>query len=226
MEIYKNWLDTGYKNIKAEDKKLCSLFGLNRSIKLTTIKPSGTLSLVAGVSSGMHAIRSQYFIRRIRIAKNKTDLIGVLKDNGIHIEDDVKQANTTVVASFPVKYDSNIKTKEMFTFKEQAELLVLLQTYWADNSVSCTLEFREHEMQEVKDFILNNREVIKGAAFLPVRNYTYEQLPQETIDETVYQEMIKNVNQLTDKMFLTGREQEEEELDNYCSGEHCTLKRR
>ncbi len=223
---YVEWLDRGYQSIKEEDKYLSDLFGLQRSIKLTTIKPSGTLSIVAGVSSGMHAIRSPYFIRRIRIAKNKTDLIEILKNNGIHVEDDVTQANTTVVASFPIKYEKGVKTKEEFTFNQQAELLLLLQTHWADNSVSCTLEFREHEKQDVKNFLLNHREHIKGAAFLPVRNHTYPQLPQETITEDVYYELFKKTKPLNDSMFLTGIEREEEEMDNYCTGESCTLKRK
>lgn len=227
-ELYAEWLDTGYKTIKEEDKYICSIFNLPLSIKYTTIKPSGTLSLVAGVSSGMHPIRSQFFIRRVRIAKNKTDLIDVLKENGIHVEDDENQAKTTVVASFPIKYDKNIKTKEMFTFKEQADLLLLLQKYWADNSVSCTLEFREHEMDEVKEFILKHRNEFKGAAFLPVKDYgaVYPQSPQEIIDEATYNEMVSKTKPLTDKMFLTGIEQDEEEIDNYCTGESCLLKNR
>jgi adenosylcobalamin-dependent ribonucleoside-triphosphate reductase len=224
-DLYAEWLDTGYQAIKEEDKYISNLFGLDLSIKYTTIKPSGTLSLVTGVSSGMHPIRSQYFIRRIRIAKNKTDLINVLRNNGIHVEDDVMQANTTVVASFPIKYSSNVRTKEMFTFNEQAKLLLLLQKYWADNSVSCTLEFKEHEMEDVKRFLLDHREEVKGAAFLPVRNYTYPQLPQETIDEQKYIEMFEHTKPLNDKMFLTGVEQDEEELDNYCTGESCSIKR-
>lgn len=224
-DLYSQWLDAGYKTIKDEDVRISKLFNLPLSIKYTTVKPSGTISLVAGVSSGMHPIRSQYFIRRVRMAKNKTDLINVLIDNGIHVEDDVMQAKTTVVASFPIKYDSNVKTKEMFTFQEQSKLLLLLQRHWADNSVSCTLEFKEHEMNEVKQFLLEHREDVKGAAFLPVRNYTYPQLPQETIDENVYTEMFSKTKPLSDKMFLTGIEQEEEELDNYCTGESCVLKR-
>jgi hypothetical protein len=173
----------------------------------------------------MHPVRSQYFIRRIRIARNKTDLINVLRNNGIHVEDDVMQANTTVVASFPIKYNSNVRTKEMFTFDEQAKLLLLLQSHWADNSVSCTLEFKEHEMDNVKRFLLDHREEVKGAAFLPVRNYTYPQLPQETIDEQRYVEMFASTKPLTDRMFLNGIEQDEEESDNYCTGESCTLKK-
>ena len=226
-EVYAKWLDAGYAAIVEEDKYISELFGLEKSVKYTTIKPSGTLSLVAGVSSGMHAIRSHHFIRRVRIAKNKTDMIGVLRENGIHVEDDVMQANTTVVSSFPIKYESNIRTKEMFTFKEQANLLLLLQRHWSDNAVSCTLEFRENEMNDVKEFLLNHREEIKGAAFLPVKDYKtlYKQMPQETITAEQYDEMIKNVGKLTDKMFLRGVEQDEEELDNYCSGESCMLKR-
>lgn len=221
MTQYAQWLDTCYRKIRDYDVELSKLFGLPQSIKLTTIKPSGTLSLVAGVSSGMHPIRALYFIRRIRIAKNKTDLIEILRAHGIHIEDDVHQANTTVVASFPMKYEKGIKTKEQFSFVQQAELHKLLQHYWADNSVSCTLEFREDEIDDLKNYLLENKKTLKGAAVLPVRNYTYPQLPQETITEEQYNEMIANFKPFTDKVFLTGEEQDEEELDNYCSGEHC-----
>lgn len=222
-ELYKTWLDTCYKMLKKEDEILSARFGLTKSIKLTTIKPSGTLSLVAGVSSGMHPVRSKYFIRRVRIAKNKKDLIEVLRKSGIEIEDDVRQAGTTVVASFPICYEKeNVKTKEQFSFLEQANLYLLLQRYWSDNSVSCTLEFRPDEKDELKNFLLNRRNEIKGVAVLPVRNYTYPQLPQETITREQYLDMIKNIKPITDKMFLTKNKVEEEEIDNYCSGEYCT----
>lgn len=225
LEMYKTWLDAGYKEIRRYDEEISGIFNIPKSIKVTTIKPSGTLSLIANVSSGMHAIRSEYFIRRVRFTKTKTDLIKVLSANGIHIEPLSTDVNNTVVSSFPVKYDKGYRTKANFSFKEQAELLLLLQRYWADNSVSCTLEFREHEMPEVKQFLLNHREEIKGAAFLAVRDYIYPQLPQETITKERYDEMMVGVTPLTDTMFLTSVEQEEEETDNYCSGESCMLRR-
>jgi adenosylcobalamin-dependent ribonucleoside-triphosphate reductase len=225
IDEYKTWLDTGYLHIKEYDSMISKMFKVPLSIKLTTIKPSGTLSLVAGVSSGMHAVRSQYYLRRIRLAKTKTDLINVLEKNGIPIEDDVTQSNTTVIAAFPVKYASGIRTKADFSFDEQANLLLLLQTYWSDNSVSCTLEFRENEIDDLTNFLLNHREHIKGAAVLPVREYTYAQMPQETLTEEQYIKLSTGLTQLTDTMFLTAVEQEEEETDNYCTGESCTLKK-
>lgn len=224
-ELYAKWLDSGYQHIRKTDNELSELFNIPTSIKLTTIKPSGTLSLVANVSSGMHPIRSEYFIRRIRLSKNKHELINILRNNGIHIEDDVKSANTTVVSSFPLKYSKNIKTKANFSFNDQAKLLLLLQTFWSDNAVSCTLEFREDELSDVRQFLINSRNYIKGAALLASRNYIYPQLPQETITEEQYNELSKNLGHLTDSMFLTHVEVEEEETDNYCTGDVCLLKR-
>jgi hypothetical protein len=175
--------------------------------------------------AGMHAVRSKYFIRRVRIAKNKIDFINVLRAHGIEVEDDVTQANTTVVASFPIKYEKDIKTKDQFSFIEQAQLYLLLQRYWADNSVSCTLEFKPNEKQDLKDFLLSYRESIKGVAVLPVKEYNvYPQLPQEIIDEEKYNKMMEKIKPFNDKNFLSYVEQDEEELDNYCSGEHCVRK--
>jgi hypothetical protein len=189
---------------------------------LTTIKPSGTLSIVAGVSSGMHAIRSKYFIRRVRLAKNKVDMIEVLRNHGIKVKDDFYQANTTVVTSFPIKYSKDVKTKQEFTFDQQAELFLLLQKYWSDNAVSVTLEFLDSEVDNLKQFIMTNRDIIKGAAFLSAeQRKSYRQMPQQIITEEKYNEMMKNVIPITDKAFLTNQEKIEEEIDNYCSAESC-----
>lgn len=228
LKRYKEECKIGYKAVRRADDEISELFNLPRSIKVTTVKPSGTLSLVARTSSGMHAVRSQYYIRRVRMSKSETKLIDILTKLGYHIEDDVTQSLTTVVISFPIEYTKGIRTKRDFTIEEQFRLLVILQKYWSDNAVSCTLEYKDGQLLELKELLIKYKNVLKGASFskfFDAKDTQYAQLPQEEITEEQYLEMSKNLTPFTETDILPDSEHFEEEQDNYCDGDKCYIKK-
>lgn len=157
--IYKqeavDYLDWFYSIVKQTNEAHAQALGTNPSLKLTTVKPSGTISILMGVSPGQHFHWSKYMIRRVRLSA-KSELVGALLDSGYKVEPAQKGYNedgsinydyTTVVAEFPIKaptadYDEFQSAKEV-SLKEQAAIQALLAKHWADNAVSATLSFHK-----------------------------------------------------------------------------------
>lgn len=224
MEAYAQLCDIGYKKVRATDEKISQLFDIPKSIKVTTVKPSGTIGTFLGTTSGMHGPMAEYIIRRMRISKEYPHILNGLKNAGYDIEDDVTQSNTTSVVSFPVSYQKGIKTKKSFTLKEQFELLRILQTYWSDNAVSVTIFYQEGELEKLKEYLIEYRRCIKGASFskyFDVSSTQYKQLPQEEITEKEYLAMKAKLKPFKISDLLPESETKEVELDNLCDGEKC-----
>jgi hypothetical protein len=140
------WMDEGYKYLENVDTKYSEWLGVRNSVKLTTVKPAGTTSIIAGTTSGVHwPTTSGYYIRRIRF--HKTDpLLPILKKAGYHIEDDVMDSKTTAVASFPTK-GLEVRSELEVSIWEKASLAAMAQRYWADNMVSVTVSFKPDSRQ-------------------------------------------------------------------------------
>lgn len=216
-------LDRWYKKIREYDVEISAMLGIPQSIKLTTVKPSGTVTLCANMfSSGLHASPAPYFIRNVRISNEKREFITSLTDAGYKIEPDVYQPDTTSVISFPCKTDHGAITKRDLTVEYQYELLSVMQTYWADNMVSCTISFRDDEVEKIPILQEKYKGSIKGVSFLKINNGSYEQAPEIEINKKEYDNMSKNITPLRYSDFVVGHESEEEELDNYCTGEKCS----
>ncbi|MHA1291744.1 MAG: hypothetical protein ACTSQJ_03635, partial [Promethearchaeota archaeon] len=124
-----NWCNEGYKYLKELDEKYSDWLCIPKSIKLTTVKPSGTVSLLPGVTPGIHYPHSEYYIRRVRVSKN-SDLIQSLKDAGYNIEDDLYSDNSVVV-EFPIHEKHIERSKNDITRGEQAENAAAYQKYWS-----------------------------------------------------------------------------------------------
>lgn len=192
-EEQKGWLSDCYTYLREYDKEYSKLKGWNPSIKLTTVKPSGSLSLLAGVTSGVHpATAGQYYIRRIRIASS-SPLVEVCKSHGYHVEFQENFDGTldreTVVVEFPCKYPDGTKSAEDMTFKEQLEDVKFLQKNWSDNSVSVTVYYDKEDLPELKKYIEENfNENFKTLSFLlKMNNSGFKQLPFESISKEQYE---------------------------------------
>ena len=114
--------------------------GVNQSIKITSVKPSGTVSLLAGATPGIHFPHSNNYIRRIRLAAD-SDLLYPIKEAGCKIEDDVMSGPNTKVVEIPVSLGPNMLSLKDVNIKKQLEMAALAQRHWADNQVSCTVTF-------------------------------------------------------------------------------------
>lgn len=216
----KQWMEEGYKTAEYYDKIYSEWFAIPQSIKITTVKPSGTLSLLAGVTPGIHYPESQYYIRRVRIASN-SPFIPVLMESGFGIEPAFGQEDSTAVVEFPVCAGKNIKTLKNISMWEQLNLAAFAQEYWADNSVSVTVTFDpEKEGKDIETALNYYQFKLKAVSFLPRLDYgAYPQMPYEEITKEKYEEMIKDLKPLDFVSMVS----EEAIGEKYCSNDGCSV---
>ena len=224
-EEQKEWLSPLYEYLREYDIKYSNERNIPTSIKLTTVKPSGTLSLLAGVTSGCHPGIYQYFIRRIRIASNSS-LIALCKSKGYFIEYqrnfDGSDDKNTMIVEFPCMYPIGTKLANDMTAIDQLEMVKFLQTNWSDNSVSCTIYYRLHELDDIKKWLeVNYKDNVKTCSFLLHNEHGFKQAPFEEITKEKYEELIQKVVPIT-----SGNIEAENDTDysSECPGGVCPIK--
>ena len=185
-----DWLDDCYVALRNFDKSWSKHRGWPESIKLTTIKPSGTLSLLGGATPGVHPAFSEYYMRTVRMSSSDS-LVQTCKDMGYHVEFlinfDGTENRDTVVVYFPCKTpEGSILTKDMDVIK-QLDMVKKLQTIWSDNSVSVTAYYKPEELESLKVWLKDNYENnIKSVSFLLFKDHGFKQAPYQEIDEAAY----------------------------------------
>jgi len=193
-----SWLKDAYVWLRQYDVDYSKKNNFPTSIKLTTVKPSGTLSLLAGVTPGIHpSPAGPHYIRRIRMSSN-SDLIRICKDNGYKIEPQIKFDGTddsnTMVVEFPCKVPNDTPVAATFSWKDQLEMIKKLQSDWSDNSVSCTVYYNKADVNDIKEYLKENyTSNFKTLSFLLYHGHGFIQAPYETISKEIYEELIKNV---------------------------------
>lgn len=185
------WLKAGYAKARSINNELALHFGVTPAVRVTTVKPSGTISLLGGSTPGIHYPESKFYIRRVRVPAN-SEFLPVLREAGIPIEPDVCNPAISMVAEFVVNAGVNRSVSDL-RMVEQLRLASLMQTYWSDNAVSCTISFDpDIERPETIAHLLEEYQLkLKGAAFLPRASgggscRAYAQLPYEEISEEEY----------------------------------------
>lgn len=192
----RSWLSECYESLRSFDEDYSSKHGWPASIKLTTCKPSGTLSLLPGVTPGVHPGYAQYMIRRIRVASNHP-LVQTCKDHGYKVEYaknfDKTEDHTTVVVEFPFAYPEGTVLAKDLTAIDQLEWVRKLQTEWSDNSVSCTVYYRKEELPEIRAYLEKHyNKNFKSLSFLLHSDHGFDQAPFEEITKEQYERMVKN----------------------------------
>ena len=220
-----DWLDRCYTNLREFDREWSRENGWPESIKLTTVKPSGTLSLLAGSSPGCHRLYSKYFIRRVRIASNDP-LVKLCADAGYPSEFkrnfDGTEDRSTVVVSFPCNSGGAEMTEDTGDVIEQLELVKRLQSVWADNAVSVTAYYNTEDLSRLKEWMRDNfQDNLKSVSFLLRHNHGFIQAQLETIDERTYQQMISRVRPISEITSDIGSEVLE---GLECEGGACPIK--
>lgn len=185
-------LRNGYRIVREENSKLAHQAGVPSSIRTTTVKPSGTVSQLAGVSSGMHFPIFQYANRRMRISSN-SELGQLLKDADYPWEKDLYSDNTDVF-SFPIDQGKTRKASDVNLW-EKMRVLETFQREWADNAVSNTMEFDpKTEGDQIEAVLAQSAPVIKTCSFLPhFEKGAYAQTPYEGITKDEHDDMLKRV---------------------------------
>ncbi len=220
MEELRKWLEKGYKTIHEWDCMYSDWFAIPKSIKTTSVKPSGTVSLLVGATPGMHYPESRFYIRRMRLSKH-SELIGPLKKAGYKIEPAFGSEDATMVVEVPVDVGEGIRTAAELSIWEQFSLAAFLQRHWADNQVSCTATFDpETEADELPHVLNYFQYKLKGISLLPRHKLgAYKQMPYEAITEKEYNKQVKKLGYLS----FVGVEGEEAEIDKFCNSDQCEI---
>jgi adenosylcobalamin-dependent ribonucleoside-triphosphate reductase len=197
----RSWLSDTYRRLREFDFKYSHAHNFPESVKLTTVKPSGTLSLLPGVTSGCHPAYSQYMIRRIRIAADHP-LVQVCREHGYPVEYqrnfDGSEDHSTMVVSFPFCYPEGTKIAAEMTAIDQLEVVKWLQANWSDNSVSCTVYYRKEELPEIKKYLAKNyKNNHKSLSFLLHNEHGFHQAPLEEITKEAYDALVASTQLIT-----------------------------
>lgn len=212
------WCEKGYNFLRKQDDHFSDWMCIPKSIKITTVKPSGTVSLLPGVSPGIHYPHSEYYIRRIRIAKN-SDLVPILRNAGYNLVDDV-YSEMSYVAEFPIHERYFDRSKDNVTIWEQFANAADMQKHWSDNQVSITVTFKKDEVKDIKRCLECFEDKLKGVSLLPNKDHGYKLPPYEEITKERYEEMVKPLKPFN----LMGLKLEAEGEEG-CETDACKLKK-
>jgi ribonucleoside-diphosphate reductase alpha chain len=183
------FLMTLRESARETNKKEADKIGIPESAAITCVKPSGTVSQLVGVSSGMHAWHSQYYIRTVRGSKG--DPISVfLKEVGIPVEDDVMKPNETYVFSFPVKAPEGAIVRNDLTAIEHLNIWLVYQRAWCEHKPSITVSVKEDEWMEVGAWVYKHFDEVSGISFLPHSDHSYKQAPYQEVDKAEYDALV------------------------------------
>lgn len=220
INTLKQWCEEGYKAIERYDEVYSDWLAIPKSIKKTSIKPSGTVSLLAGATPGIHFPENRYYIRRVRLSK-QSDMILPLKEAGYKLEPCYGSEDSTVVVEIPVKIEEDVRTVREVSIWEQIALVAFMQRYWADNQVSCTVSFKKDEGDQIKHVLDIYQYQLKGISFLPLSEgvAAYRQMPYEAITEKKYEELVSKLGILR----LRGIKNEEADIEKFCTNDVCQL---
>lgn len=215
---YLNMCDKGFKYIADLDTLYSNWLCVPKSKKTTSVKPSGTVSLLAGTTPGIHYPHSEYYIRNVRL-NDMSPLLPLMKNAGFPVEKD-QYADNTWVVSFPIHEKHFTRSKDEVSIWEQVHNAVSMQKYWADNQVSITVTFKPEEEEDIKLVLECFDDCLKSISFLKLDPAViYPQAPYIKISEDKYDELQSKIRSLR----LQGDTHEEE--DNFCDGDTCEITR-
>jgi adenosylcobalamin-dependent ribonucleoside-triphosphate reductase len=217
-----SWLKDTYTYLRDYDEQYSTQHGFNKSIKLTTIKPSGTLSLLPGVTPGCHPAYARHMLRRIRISANHS-LVQVCRDHGYPVEYqqnfDGSLDHSTVVVSFPFRHTELATLASEVDALDQLDTVRWLQENWSDNSVSCTVYYKKEELPEIKKYLKKHyKNSHKSLSFLLHSEHGFKQAPLEEITEDQYDALVASTRLITQVAEATIG------LDDECATGACPIR--
>jgi len=223
LPVLRQWQDEGYKKVREYDNQYSEWLCIRESIRATTVKPSGSVSILSGETPGVHwGPGGKYFLRAIRFSTSDP-MMALFKAAGYKIEKDVVSANTKVVY-FPVKSEHDRSEKDVSLF-EKIGLAATTQKYWSDNGVSVTLSFdAETEKQHVASALHMYEGQLKAVSFLPMSNSTYPQQPYTQITKEQYEGYLGKIKTIDFNAIYDGIEGLEAIGESYCTTDACELK--
>ncbi|MCP4845757.1 MAG: fused protease/ribonucleoside-triphosphate reductase [Actinomycetia bacterium] len=222
LPTLREWMDEGYAEVRYWDASYSEWLCVRDSIRVTTVKPSGSVSILAGATPGVHwAPGGKQYLRTIRFGAGDP-MVDAFRAAGYRIEDDVVSDNTVVVY-FPVVTSQKRSERDVSIF-EKANLAVQAQRYWSDNGVSVTVSFdREEEADYVGTTLAMHEGNLKAVSFLPMGNDEFPQMPYT-------QASLEDVKEYGRGLFLVdlssiydGGNARDAEGERYCTTDKCEL---
>lgn len=214
--VLSDFCDKGYQTISQWDSVYSRWLCIPQSIKKTSVKPSGTVSLLSGCTPGIHYPEARHYWRRVRINKD-SPLVKIYRDAGYHVEPALSDPVNTAIIKFAVS-DARVKPTNEVSMYEQIINTVDYQTYWADNQVSVTIKFQPDEAKDIAASLEAFEDRLKSISFLPYFGHGYAQAPNEPCSE---QEVIEYNSKLGKLDFSSyfGKE----EGSKYCDNDSCSI---
>lgn len=218
----RTWLNEGYEEVQRLDTVYSEWLGCRPSIKTTSIKPSGTVSLLFGVTPGVHWPVADIYIRRMRLSVSDP-LLEKLEEAGYHTEPDVMDPKHSIVVELPT-LGPDVRTEREVSMWEKSQLAVLAQRYWADNQVSVTLTFQDHEKGEIGPLLRAIDGQLKSVSMLPLLEAggAYAQMPYERITQEDWEHKVAQTNPMNWEDLYRGSALDAEG-EKFCSNDTCII---
>jgi ribonucleoside-triphosphate reductase len=219
----RDWMDEGYQTIRKYDKQYSEWLCVRESIRVTTVKPSGSVSLLSGASPGVHwPVGGEYFLRAIRFS-DQDPMMHLFKAAGYKTEPDLVSANTMVVY-FPV-HSGHPRSEKDVTLFEKIGLAATTQKYWSDNGVSVTLSFdKDSETKHIAPALHMYEGQLKAVSFLPMGNTVYPQQPYQQITQDEYDNYVGQIAKIDWSAIYDGVENLDSVGEMYCTTDYCEIK--
>jgi len=222
LPTLRDWMDKGYDTVQNYDRLYSEWLGIRESIKTTTVKPSGTVSILAGESPGVHwTPGGMYFLRTIRFS-NDDPMLPLFNYAGYRVEPASESPTTTSVVFFPVKSDA-LRSEKDVSIYEKVALSAMAQRHWSDNSVSVTVSFnKETETQDVGTVLHLFDGQLKTVSFLPMGNAVYPQMPYTQISQDEYEKYTEQLLRIDFADVYAGMASDAIG-EKYCSTDFCEI---
>jgi ribonucleoside-triphosphate reductase len=219
-----SWLSPAYEHLRALDISYSAENGFPKSVRLTTVQPSGTLSLLPGVTPGIHPAYARHYIRRVRFGA-ADPLVEACRKRGYKVLFDIgidgREDHTRYVVEFPCKSPDNAVLASEMTALEQLEWVKKMQTEWADNAVSVTVYYRKEELDSIKGWLAENYDSsVKSVSFLLHADHNFPLPPYEEVTEAEYEKLLSKIDM---SIAIQGSVGADLDLDNCATGA-CPVK--
>ena len=217
------------EELKAEavkvNKEFAAKIGINQSVAVTCVKPSGTVSQLVDAASGIHARHNPFYVRTVRGDK-KDPLTKMMADSNFPIEDDVMNPGHTSVFSFPMKIDKSAVFRTDMDAIEQLEMWLLYQKHWCEHKPSVTITVKEHEWMQVGAWVYDNFDYMSGISFLPFSEHSYKQAPYQDCTEEEYNDLLSKMPKDVDWLKLADYEKSDMTIGSQelaCAAGFCEI---
>lgn len=224
-------LEEAANEAKESNAKLAKILGIKPASRVTTVKPSGTSSLVLGTSSGIHAWHNDFYIRRMRLGKNEALYQYLAEYHPELIEDDIFKSQIQAIVSIPQRAPEGaiLRTESALDLLERTKKF---NTEWVraghrkganTNNVSATISVKQEEWETVGEWMWKNKNTFNGLSVLPYSNGSYQQAPFEDIDEATFLEMEGHLSGIDLKMVTESTDETDLNGQVACAGGACEI---